>query len=73
MYSGIVGINNPKNADYLTSTLQSLLRVRLIRNFFFFNEKMDHEVAQKFGELVRKFYNPQNFKSHVSPHEFLQV
>lgn len=34
---------------------------------------MESDVAQKFGELVRKFYNPQNFKSHVSPHEVLQV
>jgi len=25
------------------------------------------------GELVRKIWNARNFKSHVSPHEFLQA
>lgn len=26
-----------------------------------------------FGELMRKIWNPKNFKGHVSPHEFLQA
>ena len=30
-------------------------------------------VAQRFGELLRKLWNPRNFKAHVSPHEMLQV
>ena len=28
---------------------------------------------QRFGELLRKLWNPRSFKSHVSPHEMLQV
>ena len=28
---------------------------------------------QRFGELIRKLWNPKNFKSHVSPHEMLQA
>ena len=30
-------------------------------------------LAQRFGELLRKLWNPRNFKAHVSPHEMLQV
>jgi len=30
-------------------------------------------LIQRFGELVRKIWNPRNFKSHVSPHEMLQA
>lgn len=30
-------------------------------------------LVQTFGELMRKICSPRNFKSHVSPHEFLQV
>ena len=29
--------------------------------------------VQRFGELLRKLWNPRSFKSHVSPHEMLQV
>lgn len=29
-------------------------------------------LAQRFGELNRKMWNPRNFKAHVSPHEMLQ-
>jgi hypothetical protein len=30
-------------------------------------------LVQRFGELMRKLWNPRNFKSHVSPHEMLQA
>ncbi|XP_055319330.1 U4/U6.U5 tri-snRNP-associated protein 2 [Sitodiplosis mosellana] len=30
-------------------------------------------VGQRFGELMRKMWNPRNFKAHVSPHEMLQA
>ena len=30
------------------------------------------QLSQRFGELVRKLWNPRNFKAHVSPHEMLQ-
>lgn len=29
-------------------------------------------LVQRFGELIRKAWNPRNFKAHVSPHEMLQ-
>uniref|UniRef100_A0AAR2LYI0 Ubiquitin carboxyl-terminal hydrolase 39 n=1 Tax=Pygocentrus nattereri TaxID=42514 RepID=A0AAR2LYI0_PYGNA len=33
----------------------------------------DITVVQRFGELMRKLWNPRNFKAHVSPHEMLQA
>ena len=30
-------------------------------------------LVQRFGELIRKLWNPRNFKAHVSPHEMLQA
>ncbi|KAG8224993.1 hypothetical protein J437_LFUL006004 [Ladona fulva] len=30
-------------------------------------------ILQRFGELMRKLWNPRNFKAHVSPHEMLQA
>merc|ERR1712190_119639 len=30
-------------------------------------------LVQRFGELIRKLWNPKNFKAHVSPHEMLQA
>ena len=30
-------------------------------------------LSQRFGELMRKMWNPRNFKAHVSPHEMLQA
>ena len=30
-------------------------------------------LVQRFGELLRKLWNPRNFKAHVSPHEMLQA
>ncbi|XP_022653383.1 U4/U6.U5 tri-snRNP-associated protein 2-like isoform X3 [Varroa jacobsoni] len=30
-------------------------------------------IVQRFGELLRKLWNPRHFKAHVSPHEMLQA
>ena len=30
-------------------------------------------LVQRFGELLRKLWNPRAFRAHVSPHEFLQA
>ena len=30
-------------------------------------------LVQRFGELIRKLWNPRHFKAHVSPHEMLQA
>ena len=30
-------------------------------------------VSIRFNELIKKLWNPKNFKGHVSPHEFLEA
>jgi len=73
---GFLGLNNIKHNDYINAVIQGLIHVIPLRNFFM-NEK-NYSVHKDpllltFGELVRKMYNPKNFKSHVSPHELLQA
>lgn len=46
------------------------------RNFFLVESNykgVTDPLVVTFGELMRKVCNPRNFKSHVSPHEFLQA
>lgn len=38
-----------------------------------FNGKFVLIFCFRFGELMRKMWNPRNFKAHVSPHEMLQA
>ncbi|XP_065079967.1 ubiquitin carboxyl-terminal hydrolase 39 isoform X2 [Ochlerotatus camptorhynchus] len=84
LYSpGIVGMNNIKANDYCNVILQSLSHVKPIRDFFLIEKNYANikrppgdtafMLVQRFGELLRKFWNPRNFKSHVSPHEMLQA
>ena len=59
------------------SNLSNLLCITLIGNIFFCQTYeyfcRAFLLVQRFGELVRKIWNPRNFKCHVSPHEMLQV
>ncbi|XP_074648034.1 ubiquitin carboxyl-terminal hydrolase 39-like [Tubulanus polymorphus] len=79
---GIVGLNNIKFNDYCNVILQSLSHVAPLRNYFL-NEDNYKSIkrppgdqmfllVQRLGELIRKLWNPKNFKAHVSPHEMLQ-
>ncbi|KAK7111213.1 ubiquitin carboxyl-terminal hydrolase 39-like isoform X2 [Littorina saxatilis] len=80
---GIVGLNNIKANDYCNVVLQSLSHVTPLRNYFLKEENYgkikrppgDQQflLVQRFGELIRKLWNPRNFKAHVSPHEMLQA
>lgn len=80
---GIVGLNNIKYNDYCNVILQSLTHVTPLRNYFLREENYRHikrppgdsifNLIQRFGELMRKIWNPRNFKAHVSPHEMLQA
>ena len=79
---GIVGLNNIKANDYCNVLLQALSNVPPLRNYFLREENYINikrapgdimkQLSQRFGELVRKLWNPRNFKAHVSPHEMLQ-
>ncbi|XP_041334923.1 U4/U6.U5 tri-snRNP-associated protein 2 [Pyrgilauda ruficollis] len=80
---GIVGLNNIKANDYANAVLQALSNVPPLRNYFLEEENYRHIqrppgdimflLVQRFGELMRKLWNPRNFKAHVSPHEMLQA
>lgn len=79
---GIVGLNNIKANDYCNVVLQALSNVPPLRDYFLREENYTHIkrppgdimilLTQRFGELIRKLWNPRNFKAHVSPHEMLQ-
>ncbi|CAL1286445.1 unnamed protein product [Larinioides sclopetarius] len=80
---GIVGLNNIKANDYCNVILQALSHVPPLRDFFLREENYVSIkrppgdtlflLVQRFGELLRKLWNPRNFKAHVSPHEMLQA
>ncbi|KAL3202377.1 hypothetical protein MRX96_042541 [Rhipicephalus microplus] len=80
---GIVGLNNIKANDYCNVILQALSHVPPLRNYFLREENytklkrppgdINFLIVQRFGELIRKLWNPRNFKAHVSPHEMLQA
>jgi len=80
---GIVGLNNIKANDYCNVVLQALSHVVPLRDYFLREENYinikrppgDNNIVlvQRFGELIRKLWNPRNFKAHVSPHEMLQA
>nr|CAB3267559.1 U4/U6.U5 tri-snRNP-associated protein 2 [Phallusia mammillata] len=79
---GIVGLNNIKANDYCNVILHALSNVPPLRDYFLREENYTHLkrppgdimilLTQRFGELIRKLWNPRNFKAHVSPHEMLQ-
>ncbi|CAH3045469.1 unnamed protein product [Porites lobata] len=80
---GIVGLNNIKANDYLNVVLQALAFIPPVRDFFLREENYQNikrppgdimfPLVNRFGELIRKIWNPRNFKAHVSPHEMLQA
>ncbi|KAA3670385.1 U4/U6.U5 tri-snRNP-associated protein 2, partial [Paragonimus westermani] len=81
-YQGVVGLNNIKANDYCNVILQMLSHISPLRDYFLNATNYQslsttssdhmHLLVQRFGELIRKLWNPRNFKTHVSPHEFLQ-
>lgn len=73
---GMVGLNNIKETDFVNVTIQSLMRVTPLRNFFLIPENYEQcksPLVHRFGELTRKIWHARNFKGQVSPHEFLQA
>ena len=71
---GTVGLNNLKASDYANVVFQSLNRVRPLRDFFLDKARSSgcsSKVVRRFGEVVRKMWNPRAFKGQVSPHELM--
>ncbi|KAG8362992.1 hypothetical protein BUALT_BualtUnG0015700 [Buddleja alternifolia] len=73
---GMVGLNNVKENGFVNVTIQSLMRVTPLRNFFLVPKNYQlckSQLVHRFGELTRKIWHAGNFKGQVSPHEFLEV
>eukprot|EP01071_Lankesteria_metandrocarpae_P012880 Lankesteria_metandrocarpae@DN6369_c0_g1_i1.p1 len=74
---GYVGLNNLKHSDFFTVVVQMLCQVIPLRNKLLLldlsRKLIPDPVLLTLSELVRKIFNPKNFKGIVSPHEFLQA
>lgn len=69
---GLVGLNNMKNNDYVNVAVQILARVVPIRNYFLDASNYSSSksvLVKRFGELLRKIWNPRNFKGQVLPNQ----
>jgi U4/U6.U5 tri-snRNP-associated protein 2 len=73
---GFVGLNNLTKTDYVNVTLHALSHITPIRDFFLNvdNYRMSKSVlVHAFGAVIRKLWSRHNFKSVVSPQDFMQV
>ncbi|CAM9119113.1 unnamed protein product, partial [Heterosigma akashiwo] len=73
---GYIGLNNLRCTDFVSVTLHALAHVAPLRDFFLRPENYAHSTSplvHRFGEVMRKIWSPHNFKSSVSPHEFVQA
>ncbi|EFC37178.1 predicted protein [Naegleria gruberi] len=74
---GFVGLNSIKQStDGINVAIQALTRIKPVRDFFLLDQKNLSKVKSRsvllFSELLRKIWNPKNFKNHVNPLEFVQ-
>lgn len=78
---GYVGLNKISQNDYSNVVIQALAHIEPIRDFLLAlpNHPQYDILAHKyplmstFGLLVRRIWSSRLFRSHVSPHEFLQL
>jgi U4/U6.U5 tri-snRNP-associated protein 2 len=74
---GCIGLNNICNSDYENVIVQLICQVIPLRSMLLAyespKEKKKDPVLSSLADLVRKMYNPRNFKGLVSPHEFYQA
>lgn len=73
---GFCGLNNLKRTDYVSVVAHSLSHVEPLRDYFLSNKErlaaLRFPLVRKFGELIRKMWSNDNFKSVISPHDFVQ-
>jgi U4/U6.U5 tri-snRNP-associated protein 2 len=80
---GFVGLNNLKSTDYLNVVLHAFSHISPLRDFFLLPDNYAPKVpsgvihgsaiTRAFGEVVRKMWSKDNFKSVISPQEFMHV
>ena len=71
---GLLGLNNMKHNDYANAAVQILSRVGPVRDFFLQASNyadVSSPLVQRFGELLRKMWNPRNFKGQVRASSFV--
>lgn len=67
---GLLGLNNMRHNDYVNVIMQVLSRVPPMRDFFLQPANYSacaSPLVHRCGELLRKMWNPRNFKGQVSP------
>ena len=61
-------MNNLKGTDYANSVFQLMNTVKEFREFFLLTESFEDLLLDKFGLLMKKLWNPRQFKGSISPH-----
>lgn len=76
-FPGLIGLNNLKGTDFVNVVIQIICTIIPLRNKLLLldlsTKQQPDPVLASLCELIRKIYNPKNFKGIVSPHEFLQA
>ncbi|CAD7971168.1 unnamed protein product [Amoebophrya sp. A25] len=72
---GCIGLNIIKNSDYLNVVLQLMCAIIPLRNFLLLYEppQKPDQLVKSLADLIKKQYNPKNFKGLASPHEVFQA
>ena len=73
---GFIGLNNMRNTDYVNVILHVFAHIEPLRDYFlnptnYANTQHQSNLVIKFGEVMRRIWSKHNYKSIVSPHEFL--
>jgi U4/U6.U5 tri-snRNP-associated protein 2 len=67
-YPGIIGMNNLGKTDYATSIIYLLNCIKPIRRYFLLNSVFNEDILKHFSLLLKKIWNPFNFKGVINPH-----
>ena len=70
--TGVVGLNNLKRTEFANCVIQMLARVGPLKELCLLSKNdSTNMLGCRFDELIKKIWNPKNFKGHVSPSEFM--
>ena len=69
---GIIGMNNLQGTDYANAVFQALNAVQPFRELFLMAAAFQDPLLDRYGMLVKKLWNWQQFKGSISPHELMQ-
>ena len=65
---GIIGLNNLNGTDYANACFQLLNTLVPFRQFFLLTLNLPDHFLDKFSTLIKKLWNPQQFKGCICPH-----